>query len=93
VTRTRCWSTKDIPLNHRNIFGAVNDHKEGPPFLQMFKFFADYDNYPIEPHVYWEYVKGPIKMAVGMIGWIATLVGFESAYAEYTPSYFNTANR
>jgi hypothetical protein len=75
-----------VELNvDRNIFGIVNDRSGNPPLLQMFKIFADYDNYPIGPQAWIQRLKVPIIYIVNGLGKLGTLAEYHSIYKEYTP--------
>ncbi|KZT63887.1 hypothetical protein DAEQUDRAFT_733330 [Daedalea quercina L-15889] len=74
-------------LFFRNLFSLVNDYGGMPPFLQMFKVFSDYDNYPIGT-AWWQLaLRSPIVWLTDAISLVATVVGYASVYKEYTPKH------
>jgi hypothetical protein len=63
-----------------------NDYGGAPPVLQVFKIFADYDNYPMGPGSWMLAFRKPIVYLTYVAGRIATAVGYRSRYKEYTPT-------
>ena len=63
----------------------VDDFDGAVPILQIVKIFADYDNYPIGRGSWMLPLRIPIVHLTNAVGKIATLIGYQSQYKEYTP--------
>lgn len=69
----------------RNFVSLINDYKDFPPPLQVFKIFADYDNYPIGAASWMKPLRWPIIGLTHSLGSVAGWAGYKSMYTEYTP--------
>jgi hypothetical protein len=69
----------------RNFVCLINDYGAMPPVLQVFKIFAEWDNYPIGEATWMSHAKTPIVGLTKAVGWVAGVVGYRAMYKEYTP--------
>jgi hypothetical protein len=69
----------------RNFVCLINDYGTMPPVLQVFKIFAELDNYPIGEAGWMIYVRTPIVGLTKAVGWVAGLAGYRAMYKEYMP--------
>jgi hypothetical protein len=72
----------------RNFVSLINDYGSIPkvPILQVFRVFAEWDNYPApEAKLAREYGRGAVVALTNTLSKVAGWVGYRGMYEEYTP--------